>query len=187
MCPLGTSIKVLFLFMELTQQSGGVCGISADESKSSKPKKWFLPKSPPCSLLEKAVLALKLSGRFKVPLEDSNCCYQVEVKSRPAVNQLHLQKQYYYHWIITDSLVLHISEEALWRSTTEEKVDDDWGGRDVCVTQKSKDYVKLESRVYGCCETFILIFPLLIDCLRGDLVLAIIFVDKKASWENMQV
>lgn len=148
MCPLGTSIKVLFLCMELTQQSGGVCGISADESKSSKPKKWFLPKSPPCSLLEKVVLALKLSGRFKVPLEDSNCCYQVEVKSRPAVNQLHLQKQSYYHWIITDSLVLHISEEALWRSTTEEKVDDDWGGRDVCVTQKSKDYVKMESHVY---------------------------------------
>lgn len=132
--------------MELTQQSEGVCGISADEGKLPKPEKWFLLKSSPCSLVEKVVLALKLSGKFRVPSEDLGSCYQVEVKSRPAVNCIH-KNQYYYHWIITDSLVLHI-RAALWRSTTEEKVAADWGGRDMCVKQKSKDYIKLESHVY---------------------------------------
>lgn len=61
------------------------------------------------------------------------------------------------------------------------------GGICVSVTQKSKDYIKLESCVCGCCETFILIFPLLANCLGVKLVSAIIVVGKKASQENGQV
>lgn len=61
------------------------------------------------------------------------------------------------------------------------------GGIYVSVTQKSKDYIKLESCVCGCCETFILIFPLLTNCLGVKLVSAIIVVDNKASQENGQV
>lgn len=57
----------------------------------------------------------------------------------------------------------------------------------MCVTQKSKDYIKLESCVYGCCEIFILIFLLLTNWLGVKLVSAIIGVDKNASQENVKV
>lgn len=58
----------------------------------------------------------------------------------------------------------------------------------MCVTQKLKDYNQAEElHIYSCCETFILIFPLLTNCLRANLVLAIIVVDKKPRQENMHV
>lgn len=57
----------------------------------------------------------------------------------------------------------------------------------MCNTKIQRLHQAGESCVYDCCETFILIFPLLTNCLRVNLVSAIILVHKKASQENMQV
>lgn len=54
----------------------------------------------------------------------------------------------------------------------------------MCNTKIQRLHQAGESCVYGCCETFILIFPLLTNSLKVNLVSAIIVVDKKASQEN---
>lgn len=57
----------------------------------------------------------------------------------------------------------------------------------MCDTKMQRLHQAGESCVYGCCETLILISPLLTNCLRVNVVSAIIVVDKKASQENTQL
>lgn len=92
------------------------------------------PNLHPCLLLEKkkkkVFLSLKLTW-----CELQNTFRRLELllwcwKKSPG--RLSIDCIYKNNIIITDSLLLHIRERELWRSTSEEKVDDDWGGRDMC-------------------------------------------------------
>lgn len=168
------------------RQSGGVRGISANESQSSKPKSYSRPNPHPALCWKKSVSCFKTC-----PVQGSEYLQKtgvlvmmLEVKSRPAVNRLHLQKQCNYHWLITSVYQgRRIVKEYHWRESRW------WLRREGCVcnTKIQRLHQAGESYVYGCCETLILIFPLLTNCLRVNLVSAIIVVEKKASQENMQV
>lgn len=162
---------------------GSVYGTSG---KCPKLKSDLEPRLHPHSLLEKKCVSCFKNHLVQVSeyLQKTRALITVlEERSKAAVNILHLQKQCNYHWLITSVYEgRRIMKESCWRESRW------WLRREgcMCVTQKSKDYIKLESCVYGCCEIFILIFLLLTNWLGVKLVSAII-VDKKASQENVNV
>lgn len=177
------SVKVLFLGTELLPFRKYVWDIC----QLPKSKKWSWT-TPPSLLFvgKKSVSCFKNHlVQIRESLQKTRALITVlEERSRVAVNILHSRKQCNYHWLIASVYEgRRIMKEYCWRESRW------WLRREgcMCVTQKSKDYIKLESCVYGCCEIFILIFLLLTNWLGVKLVSAIIGVDKNSSQENVKV